>query len=82
MAKIKLLVDTDILVDNLKGIRAARELFKTKEVDYSLNTLFPLLTHFLINSITHSPINSVDNSTLNTQHSTLITHYLINVTVV
>lgn len=35
MAKIKLLVDTDILVDYLKGIRAARELFKTKEVDLS-----------------------------------------------
>lgn len=33
MAKIKLLVDTDILIDYLKGIRAARELFKTKEVD-------------------------------------------------
>jgi len=33
MAKIKLLIDTDILIDYLKGIKAARELFKIKEID-------------------------------------------------
>lgn len=33
MAKIKLLIDTDILVDYLKGIRAARELFKIEKID-------------------------------------------------
>ena len=33
MAKIKLLIDTDILIDSLKGIRGARDLFRTKDID-------------------------------------------------
>jgi len=33
MAKIKLLVDTDILIDLLKGVRTTKELFRTKEIE-------------------------------------------------
>jgi len=33
MAKVKLLIDTDIVIDALKGIKPARELFKAKEID-------------------------------------------------
>ncbi len=33
MAKIKLLIDTDILIDSLKGIKAAKDLFRTKDID-------------------------------------------------
>jgi hypothetical protein len=32
MAKIKLLIDTDILIDHLKGIKPAKELF-----DHNIN---------------------------------------------
>jgi predicted nucleic acid-binding protein len=32
MAKIKLIVDTDIIIDYLKGVRPARELFKSKDI--------------------------------------------------
>jgi hypothetical protein len=33
MAKIKLLIDTDILIDSLKGIKVAKDLFRTKDID-------------------------------------------------
>jgi predicted nucleic acid-binding protein len=33
MAKIKLLIDTDILIDSLKGIRDAKDLFRAKDID-------------------------------------------------
>jgi predicted nucleic acid-binding protein len=33
MAKIRILIDTDIIIDSLKGIRAAKELFRTEGVD-------------------------------------------------
>lgn len=33
MARIKLLVDTDIIIDALKGIKPARELFRRPEID-------------------------------------------------
>jgi len=33
MAKIKLLIDTDVLIDSLKGIKEAKDLFKTKDID-------------------------------------------------
>ncbi len=33
MAKIKLLIDTDIFIDALKGIKPAKELLRTKEID-------------------------------------------------
>jgi len=33
MAKIKFLIDTDILIDSLKGIKAAKNLFRTKDID-------------------------------------------------
>jgi len=33
MAKIKLLIDTDVLIDSLKGIRSAKDLFRAKEID-------------------------------------------------
>ncbi len=33
MAKIKLLVDTDIIIDYLKGITPAKELFKSKNIE-------------------------------------------------
>ncbi len=33
MAKIKLLVDTDVIIDYLKGAKPARDLFKSKNVD-------------------------------------------------
>lgn len=32
MAKIKLLVDTDVLIDSLKGMKAAKYLFRTREI--------------------------------------------------
>jgi len=32
MAKIRVLIDTDIIIDSLKGIRAAKELFRTEGV--------------------------------------------------
>ena len=33
MAKIKLLVDTDVIIDLLKGVKPARDLFKSKNID-------------------------------------------------
>ena len=33
MAKIRILIDTDIVIDSIKGVRASRELFRTKAVD-------------------------------------------------
>jgi predicted nucleic acid-binding protein len=33
VAKIRILIDTDIIIDSLKGIRAAKELFRTEGVD-------------------------------------------------
>jgi len=32
MAKIKLLIDTDVLIDSLKGIKEAKDLFRTKDI--------------------------------------------------
>jgi hypothetical protein len=32
MAKIKLLIDTDIFIDALKEVKPARELFKSKDI--------------------------------------------------
>jgi len=39
MAKIKLLIDSDILIDSVKGIRAARDLFRTKEIELFCSVL-------------------------------------------
>ena len=33
MAKIKLLIDTDILIDSPRGIKGAKDLFRTKDID-------------------------------------------------
>lgn len=33
MAKIRILMDTDIIIDSLRGIRVAKELFRTEGVD-------------------------------------------------
>jgi predicted nucleic acid-binding protein len=33
MATIKLLIDTDIIIDALKGIKPAKELLRNKEID-------------------------------------------------
>jgi len=33
MARIRILIDTDIIIDSLKGVRAAKELFRTRGVD-------------------------------------------------
>jgi len=33
MAKIKLLIDTDVLIDSLKGIKEAKDLFRTKDIN-------------------------------------------------
>lgn len=33
MAKISVLIDTDIFIDVLKGIKSAKELFRTKEIE-------------------------------------------------
>jgi len=33
MAKIKFLVDTDVIIDYLKGIKPAKELFRTREIE-------------------------------------------------
>ena len=41
MAKIKVLVDTDIIIDSLKGVRAAKELFRTRGVDLYCSVLTP-----------------------------------------
>jgi predicted nucleic acid-binding protein len=39
MANLKLLIDTDIIIDCLKGIRAARELFRTQNIDVYCSVL-------------------------------------------
>lgn len=39
MAKIKLLIDTDVLIDSLKGIRSAKDLFRAKEIDLFCSVL-------------------------------------------
>lgn len=33
MAKISVLIDTDIFIDALKGVKSAKELFRTKSID-------------------------------------------------
>ena len=33
MAKIRILIDTDIFIDALKGIKSAKELFRVKEIE-------------------------------------------------
>ena len=33
MAKIKFLIDTDVLIDSLKGVKPAKDLFRTKGID-------------------------------------------------
>ena len=33
MAKIRILVDTDIIIDSLKGVKAAKDLLRTRSVD-------------------------------------------------
>jgi hypothetical protein len=33
MAKIGVLIDTDIFIDALKGVKSARELFRTREIE-------------------------------------------------
>jgi len=33
MAKIRILIDTDIIIDSIKGVRAAKELFRARAVD-------------------------------------------------
>lgn len=33
MAKIRILVDTDIIIDSLKGVRVAKELFRTRSIE-------------------------------------------------
>lgn len=33
MAKIRVLIDTDIMIDSIKGVRAAKELFRTRDAD-------------------------------------------------
>ena len=33
MAKVKILVDTDIIIDYLKGVKSARDLFRSEAVD-------------------------------------------------
>jgi predicted nucleic acid-binding protein len=39
MAKIKLLVDTDVIIDYLKGVKPARDLFKAKNIDIYCSVL-------------------------------------------
>src|SRR3989338_781922 len=39
MAKIKLLVDTDIVIDYLKGVKPARDLFKSDDIDIYCSVL-------------------------------------------
>ncbi len=39
MANLKLLIDTDIIIDCLKGIRPARELFRTQNIEVYCSVL-------------------------------------------
>ena len=40
MAKIRILIDTDIMIDSIKGVRAAKELFRmTPDVNSGHETL-------------------------------------------
>jgi predicted nucleic acid-binding protein len=39
MANLKLLIDTDIIIDYLKGIRVARELFRTQNIEIYCSVL-------------------------------------------
>ena len=47
MAKIKLLIDTDIIIDLLKGVKTAKELFRSNKFDNSLflASKFPSACH-------------------------------------
>lgn len=39
MAKIKLLVDTDIIIDYLKGVKTAKEIFRSGDIDIYCSVL-------------------------------------------
>ncbi len=39
MAKISILIDTDIFIDALKGSKSAKELFRAKEMERSCSIL-------------------------------------------
>lgn len=39
MAKIKLLIDTDIIIDYLKGVKPAIDIFRSKEIDIHCSIL-------------------------------------------
>lgn len=39
MARLKLLIDTDIIIDALKGVRSAKELFRLQEIDLCCSML-------------------------------------------
>ena len=39
MAKIKFLVDTDVIIDYLKGVKPARELFRTRDIEIYCSVL-------------------------------------------
>lgn len=39
MAKIKLLVDTDIIIDYLKGVKTAKEIFRSRDIDIYCSVL-------------------------------------------
>ncbi len=39
MAKVKLLVDTDIIIDYLKGVKPARDLFRSRDLDIYCSVL-------------------------------------------
>ncbi len=39
MAKVKLLVDTDIIIDYLKGVKPSRDLFRSRDLDIYCSVL-------------------------------------------
>ena len=39
MAKVKLLVDTDVIIDFLKGVKPARDIFRSTDIDIYCSVL-------------------------------------------
>ena len=85
MARIKLLIDTDIFIDYLKGISPAKVLFRSKNVDiyFSVLTKKELLKKpglkdserkKIINVLSQLKIISID-SDISAKYSLLLTKY-------
>jgi len=85
MAKIKFLVDTDVIIDYLKGIKPAKELFRTMEIGIycSILTKKELLSKTgisnserkkIINLLSKINVLNIDND-INNKYNQLLLKY-------